>query len=702
MLAIYTPDPTWKLVLAGITSLFIGLVWLVERQNFRWAAALLVIGAWLLVLMVGILGKIPEIFFLWMIAVGLATLLGGWQAGLATFLVSAVFLIWKPTIMEFVTTPLVVVAILGMVATWSMLLLIVQPLLTAVQWSWSSYQSSRDALEEARDYQLQLHQSLHDVSEFTAQLNRLNQIAQGLRLTAEKERQAKQEFVANVSHELRTPLNMIIGFSDTILSAPESYSTDVPPKLLADLQVILRNSQHLSNLVDDVLDLSQIDANRMALTKEWVDFQELVATAVTAVQPLFQSKHLSLETTIQADLPPVWCDSTRIREVLLNLLSNAGRFTAEGGVTIQAAQEDNRLIVRVRDTGPGIAVADQRKLFQPFQQVDNSIRRKYGGTGLGLSISKAFVELHQGQMWVESEVGAGTTFIFYLPIHPPPTLTDEPLRWFNPHHSFDDVSHASHLPALDTRPRLVVVEEGLFLQKMLTRYFANTEVIGMKSLDEALATITDSGAHALIVNDLQVDEMLRRLKDTNALPYGFPAVLCNLSGEEAAVNRLGVASYLRKPINRESLLTAVAALPQPVHTILVVDDEPDARQLFRRILASAPENYRVLRAHDGLHALEMLAEIEVDLILLDLSMPRMDGFKFLEEKAKRPEWLPIPVILMSAQDPQGQPITSNALAVTYGGGLSTRQVLACIEAINGILAPVKVAARRENETLVRE
>lgn len=696
-LAIYTSDPVWEIVLSGVTLLFIGLVWWIERTNFRLASILLVIGAWILVLLTGILSEIPEIFVLWIIAVGLATLLLGWEAGIGVLILSAFLLLWRPAVLTFITTPVVVVTILAMVSIWSLIMLLLRPLLTAVQWSWSSYQSSRQALEEARDYQLKLAESLRDVSEFTSQLNRLNQIAHGLRLVAEQERQAKQEFVANVSHELRTPLNMIIGFSDTILSAPESYGDHIPPKLLADLQVILRNSQHLSNLVDDVLDLSQIDADQMALTKEWVDFEAVVETAVTAVQPLYQSKNLTLKTNIQSDLQPVWCDRTRMREVLLNLLSNAGRFTQEGGVHIQVHEENERLLVRVQDTGPGISADDQEKLFQPFRQVDNSIRRKHGGTGLGLSISKAFVELHNGQMWIESEVGQGTAFIFTLPITPSTPITDEHLRWFNPYRSYDDVQHISELSSLDTRPRLMVVEDGEFMKKMLKRYFTNADIISQSSLTGALPLVAESGAHALVVNDLHIGDRLNELKATNVLPYGFPAVLCNLTAQEQAVNRLGVADYLRKPISRSILLTAVANIPSLVQTILVVDDEPDARQLFRRILASSDENYRVIRAQDGQHALDMLAANDVDLILLDLNMPRMDGFAFLEEKEKLTHLQEIPVILMSAQDPLGEPITSNAIAATYGGGMSTRQVLACIEAINNVLAPVKGNLREEAE-----
>ena len=175
------------------------------------------------------------------------------------------------------------------------------------------------------------YMTLEDLASANVQLARLNQLAQGMRHAAEDARRAKEEFVANVSHELRTPPNMIVGFSEMMLQAPQTYGKKIPSALLADLAVIQRNSQHLSSLIDDVLDLSQIEVGKMALTKERVAFQEVVQAAVTAVRPLFDSKGLHLKTEVPGDLPLVFCDRTRIREVVLNLLSNAGRFTEHGG-----------------------------------------------------------------------------------------------------------------------------------------------------------------------------------------------------------------------------------------------------------------------------------------------------------------------------------------------------------------------------------
>ena len=241
------------------------------------------------------------------------------------------------------------------------------------------------------------------------------------------------------SHELRTPLNMIIAYAELITQSPHLYSRRLPSTLLADMNVILRNSQHLSRLVDDVLDLSQIETGRMALSKEWTTITEIIDAATEAVSPLFQTKGLQLEVETADDLPDIYCDKTRIRQVLINLLSNAGRFTEQGGVKVRAWLDDTQFMLSVADTGPGIGTEDQQRLFEPFQQLDASIRRKHGGSGLGLNISKHFIEMHEGRIWLESALGVGTTFTVSLPLAAMPksmVATPGSRRWVSPFHEY--------------------------------------------------------------------------------------------------------------------------------------------------------------------------------------------------------------------------------------------------------------------------
>ena len=318
--------------------------------------------------------------------------------------------------------PALAIAGVGVWAGLGLAFAVYSPIYQVVNWWQAYYRQAQNLLEAARDRQVELKQALEDLAQANLQLSRLNALAQRLREEAESARRAKEHFVANVSHEMRTPLNMIIGFSEIVLQSPDTYGERVPAPLLADLAVVYRNAEHLKDLIDDVLDLSQIEADQMTLTREHIRFEEILEAATVAVRPLFKSKGLYLSCEVDRDLPPVFCDPTRIREVLLNLLGNAGRYTERGGVLVRVWQELGELLTSVQDTGPGIAPTEIDKLFQPFQQLDGSIRQRFGGSGLGLSISKRFIELHGGKIWVESQPGTGTTFSFRLPIElqPPP------------------------------------------------------------------------------------------------------------------------------------------------------------------------------------------------------------------------------------------------------------------------------------------
>ncbi len=679
------PNPLVGLAAYLVLLLLPGLIWYVHRLGYLASAWVLIAGCMLADLLIAFGAGLHAVICLLAVPAGLATLLVNAPAGAALAALCTVLLWRAPATLLPMAVDQRVVAILQVWSAVGLIWLTLRPLLTTLQWSWSSYEQNRKLLGQARDSQVRLKQTLKDLAAANIQLTRLNHLAQGLREAAEEARRAKEEFVANVSHELRTPLNMIIGFSEMIVGSPETYGGKLPSALLADLSVILRNSQHLSGLIDDVLDLSQIEAGRMALTRERVSLSEIVEAAATAVRPLFSSKGLYLETDVPRDLM-IFGDRTRVREVVLNLLSNAGRFTERGGVRVRAWREGGQAAISVADTGPGITEEDQRRLFEPFQQLDGSIRRRYGGSGLGLNISRSFVELHGGRMWLESEVGTGTTFFVHLPLDAPVRIQGSPTRWLNPHWEYSERTPASLTPPPVVRPRFVVLEIGDTLKRLLRRYLGGVEAVGVGSLPEALQELSRVPARALLINGASVTESLQRLLDTTALPYGTPAIVCSVPGSPETAGALGVSSYLVKPVSREALLTALDQLQTPVRTLLVVDDEPEVQRLLRRMLASAGRGYRVLRAADGEQALSILGRQRPDAILLDLAMQNMDGFQFLAAKDADPTIRDIPTIVLSARDPIGQPVVSNALAASCGGGLSVGQVLGCIEALTHILS----------------
>lgn len=584
------------------------------------------------------------------------------------------------------TTGTLLLALMGIWPTLALLLALYHHLSQLETWTQGYLRLAHNLIREQRDRKAELAQTMEDLVDANHQLTRMNVLAHGLRQAAEQARLAKERFVANVSHELRTPLNMIIGYSQMIMESPEAYGDFVPSSLLADLSVIRRNAEHLSSLIDDVLDLSQIEAKQMALSREYVHMAAIADAATDAIEPLFRSKGLYLDVSVNDDLPLVLCDETRIREVLLNLLSNAGRFTEQGGVTLRVWQEQGDVVVSVADTGPGIAPKDQSKVFRPFQQLDDSIRRRYGGTGLGLIISKSFIELHGGRMWFESQPDTGTTFYFRLPAGPPAEARGDNTPWLSPYAHHEERTRRSLAKPPVLRPRFTVLDPTGSLQRILKRYLDEYEVGSVHDLAEAVEDLGVRPSQALLVNELSLPGGLQHAELTE-LPHGTPVMMCSIPGAVGCPETPDVHDYLVKPISRETLLTAVDRLVLDGNTVLIVDDQPEALRLFRRMLASSEREYRVLRASDGNEALEVLQNNRVDAVLLDLFMPNLDGFQLLAAKNQHPALREIPVVIISARDPAGQPIVSSGLAIMREGGLTAQQLLACIQAVSEILSP---------------
>jgi signal transduction histidine kinase len=673
---------SWILTTTGGVALLGVAVRYLQKWNYLASAWLLVLGTATAIGGAIFWEKIPIAVYLLAVPAGLAVLTISRKAGIGI----GVFISLGILLLSWFTQSSWEQKVITIMLVWStigMVWLALRSLISTIRWVWFGYHRNQVLLDRARDVQVQLLQTLEQLTEANIQYTRLNQLAQSLRLMAEEARRIKEQFVANVSHELRTPLNMIIGFCEMMTQSPKSYSMNLPPSLLADLTVVLRNSQHLSSLIDDVLDLSQIEAGQMTITRERSSLADIVQSAAIAVRPLYDSKNLSLGMDLPASLPEVFCDRTRIREVMLNLLSNAGRYTDAGGVTVRVWQERDDILVSVVDTGKGISPEAQKRLFQPFQQLDVSLQRRYGGTGLGLSISKQFIELHEGAIWVESTEGQGTTFFFRLPINPPIPIDPGALRWINPYAPYAERPERVPLPPVTVPPRLVVVEQGHTVQRLISRQWSHLEIAPAASMQAAIEGLQECPANLILVNQPYGHETL---VDPMSLPENIPVVLLDIPGNESVASDLGVQEYLLKPISRAALLSALERLNRPIKTVLLVDDEPDALQLFSRILASSERGYRVLRAMNGQQALEILQAERPDVILLDLLMPEMDGLQVLSAKNQDPELRNIPVILTTARDPVSGPMVSKTLTVTTQGGLSLPLVLDCVGAITAVFA----------------
>jgi signal transduction histidine kinase/CheY-like chemotaxis protein len=682
-------DPIWSITVGLALIILSGLAGAIRQRHLEITGGLLVGGCVITIVTTMLWGHIPEAVYLLALPVGLMSMLFGTRSGAVFAVICTVGLLATPLSVLSINRESEVMTLIVIWGTVGILWLAMRPLLATARWAWSGHTLSQSLLAQSHDTQLQLRQTLEDLTAANQQLTRLIGLTDGLRMAAEEAHSAKQQFVANVSHELRTPLNMIIGFSQLIVNAPQTYGTRLPPALMADLNVILRNSEHLLSLVDDVLDLSQIEAGQMAITKEWVDPREIVSAATTAVLPLYETKGLYLRTSLPSELPPLLCDRTRIREVLLNLLSNAGRFTDSGGVEVRVQPHEREIQFSVTDTGPGIAEDDTKRIFRPFEQLDSSIRRRYGGSGLGLNISKSLVELHGGRMWLESHVGVGTTFHFTLPLELTTPTPVSATRWLNPDWDFHERTHPPLAPAVAPQPRLVVVDASGALKRLLTRYMNHVELACVASLEEAVQDVTATPAHAVLVNTATVSEALQGMRGATEMPFGTPVLMCAIQGMPEAADSVGATEYLMKPFAPADLLAALDRANLQAGTILVVDDEPDAVRLFWRVLSSSGRAYRVLTARNGHQALEVMREVRPDAVLLDLIMPEMDGFAFLAAKNEDPTLHDVPVVVISAQDPNRKPIVSDILSVTRSGGLSAHHLLACLEAISTILSPVR-------------
>jgi len=581
------------------------------------------------------------------------------------------------------TNPTIVILSLVQIwGIWALMGTIYRPIQQVVVWTEGQYHAAQSVLEETRNRRSEYEQTLQDLAEANRQLRGLNALAQNLRRKEEEARAAKDQFVANVSHELRTPLNMITGYTELILQSPNMYGKKIPGALLADLEVIQRNAEHLSHLVDDVLDLSQVEAGQMALTKEYVDFREVIGFSMATVQPLYKIKGLQLGADLPTEPLVTFCDRTRMQEVLLNLLSNAGRFTEKGGVQIRAWRQQNDLFVSISDTGLGISPGDLQRLFTPFEQLDGTIRQRFGGTGLGLVISKRFVEMHNGKIWVESSKGTGTTFYFSIPLPLPDINPVSAGRWFNPHLLNEPKIHLPQVAALPLSPRFVVIDANNTLPRLLQRYMSKVQVVFVKTFEEASVELEREATHMLLFNgpieSLDVQKMPELEKDT-------PVIACQMPGDADQAQAIGVAGILTKPVTRPRLLEMLAGLGIHAGTILIVDNDPDALQLFTRMLTTSDLTYRVMAARDGQEALDLLQDVRPAVILLDLVMPNLSGFQFLDIRSGQ-SWEDIPIIIVSARDTAGHPIVSNGLWITQKDGFSASQLLNCIQAISQTLA----------------
>jgi signal transduction histidine kinase/CheY-like chemotaxis protein len=669
------PSDPFKATCLGVLIWVISLaVWLISRWRPKITPGSIII-ALIAIIFVGVSWLETQVFLVLVIMpVAVAAILSGFLTAVIAALVESLFLFLLPIETDLGSLFIILFAIWVMVA---LIFAVSHPLQEITHWSWGHFKQAQDLLEEARDRKVELHQALDDLAHAYRELALLNERVTAMRLVAEEAQAAKTAFVAKVSHEFRTPLNMIIGLTDVLMDTPEVYGDSLSPALLDDLKIVHRNCEHLSKMVNDILDLSQTEVGRLTLRREWTDLAEDIDTALTTVRPLLEKKLLSLQVNLPVDLPQVYCDRTRISQVILNLVSNATRFTDQGGITVSVRQQEQHLVISIADTGPGVLPEDAERIFEPFCQGSGNPWRGQKGSGLGLSISKQFVELHGGQMWLESQPGRGSTFSFKLPIAPPASPSATVARWINQNWVWHERTSKSKIPQLPYKQRVLICDEMGDLYDQLTHCSDEIEFIKVDNLDRAVHEAQAVPAHVVVINTASnphpeplLEQAKRDLPDTPIIMGAFPSYTKH-------VFEAGAINYLIKPIMRVDLEKALNALGQPVKCVLIADDDPDLRQLLRRMLSIYDPALKVITASSGEEALTQLRRHAPDLILIDIIMPDMDGWQTLERKKQDESIKDIPAIIISAQDPASQPMLSQTLAATMGRGISADKFLRC-------------------------
>ena len=470
---------------------------------------------------------------------------------------------------------------------------------------------------------------------------------------AEAANKAKSAFLANMSHELRTPMNAIIGYSEMLMEDAEDAGQE---DIIPDLKKINQAGGHLLALINDVLDLSKIESGKMDAYPEDINVDSLIDEMGATAHPLIEKNGNRLAIERGENLGSAFQDLTKLRQMLLNLMSNAAKFTHEGTVTLQAnrlTQENKEwLTFAVSDTGIGIAEDKLDHVFDEFTQADDSTTRDYGGTGLGLAITRRFCDLLGGELNVRSELGAGSTFTIRIPAVLPGSKTAQQSTEATPEKSeagqkgIEDISPGTTILVVDDDP-------------------VACELIGRSLEKDGFNVVTAPGGEdclrlarqlqpAAVTLDVMMPEMdgwsvLRAFKADPELRH-IPVIMLTMIDDRTRGYSLGAVDYLMKPVDREQLHKTLSRYRKDGDsgTVLLVEDDLKNRDMMARTLEKA--GWQVSEAGNGREALDHLAIKLPDLILLDLMMPVMDGFSFLAEMRAKAEWQHIPVIVVTAKD----------------------------------------------------
>ncbi|MGB2869159.1 MAG: response regulator [Bacteroidota bacterium] len=483
----------------------------------------------------------------------------------------------------------------------------------------------------------------------------------------EKLYRVKSDFLASMSHELRTPLNSIIGFS-SVLIGPNGDPLTRDQRMA--IEKVLKNGKHLLQLINDILDLSKLESGRMSVSIESEDVPSVVSNCVMTVEPLVKSKGVALTYDIEPNLPVLSTDIVKVRQILVNLLSNAAKFTEQGEVSIKVFQKNGLVHFAVKDSGIGIEEKNLGLIFEEFRQVDSSNTRKYKGTGLGLPIARKLAIMLEGDLTVQSVYGNGSTFTLAIPpVYPAkkgpetvqdlqkliPKITQQPQPQLRPENGtpLSNVAKGLQILCIDDDPDVIEI-----LRKYLVP--EGYSVAGALSGDEGIA-FASRNKPALITLDIMMPkkdgwQVLRELKQNDATK-DIPVVIHSIIDNKPLAMTLGAVDVMTKPTDPSRLLNLIKQFCKSNdQSILVVDDNQDFAEAVRALIKR--DGFNVKTASGGKEALEILKTSSPALIILDLLMPGMDGFQVVQQLQANDTWKKIPVVILT-----GKELTAEELAM---------------------------------------
>ncbi|MGH2459551.1 MAG: ATP-binding protein [Chloroflexota bacterium] len=653
-----------NIVVAAVLGGSAGLAWFLVERTYVGAAATLILGLIGSIVVATILWSAGALVYALPLVLFVAPLLIDYRRTLLfslgeTILVGAVAALRLTPLPGSDISVALLLIVIGAGLSW----VAYQPIRAMLDWTWRGYQEERRKTEEGRERQAELAQLSKSLEEACERLEQANLALAEARRAADEARRLKDEFATAISHELRTPINLIIGFSELIV---DDADTGIPAVFRDDVETIYRNACHLSTLVDDVLDLGRLDAHRLALVKEWTSLPRIVQEAISAVKGLCENAGIPIMTELPDDLPSLYLDPTRIRQVLINLLTNAARYVEAGFIRVAARSDGRDVVVSVADTGVGIPAEDLPHVFERFHQTGQPHRR--GGFGLGLTVSKQLVEMHAGSMWVTSELDRGTTFCFSLPV-----ATNVVAHASNPRLQLLEAQHS----AGPNERVVVVVGEDADAARVFQRYLDGYQVRVATTPTDVRQISRKKAISAVVTTNETSDELRRAVR---AHLRDVPSVHCSLRTTTRASRQLGVSAFLTKPVTIDQLRRTLRELKARPHRALVVDDDPEMVSLLSRMLHQLFPRCRLLSATSGARGLDLARGADVgdplDLILLDLLMPELDGHSFLAAWHADHVHGEIPIVVISAatEEEHGL-VVGESVEVRRDTGLSVAELM---------------------------